>query len=95
LAATYALLLLRITGRKSAWILISIAMVLMASRRIVSFISILTAGKEVQLDITEVIALIISILMLLGVLRIRNYFQTIHLAEAERRKTEDAYPYHR
>ncbi|HBU06409.1 MAG TPA: hypothetical protein DEA95_07560, partial [Nitrospiraceae bacterium] len=84
------LLLVRTTGRKLAWILISTAMVLMTWRRIVSFISILTTGKHVSLDIPEVIALIISILMLLGVLLIRDYFRSINLADARRKKAEEA-----
>ncbi|OGW30817.1 MAG: hypothetical protein A2X54_05815 [Nitrospirae bacterium GWF2_44_13] len=88
-AAIYALLLIRITGRKLAWILISTALFLMAWRRIVSFISILTTGKHVSLDIPEVIALIISILMLLGVLLIRDYFRSINLADARRKKAEE------
>src|SRR3990172_3799940 len=89
-AAIYALLLIRITGRRLAWILISIALFLMASRRIASFISILTTGKKIILDIPEFIALIISCLMLLGVMLIREYFRTITLAEAERKLADMA-----
>lgn len=88
-AAVYALLLIRITGKKLAWVLISIAMVLMTSRRIVSFISILTAGKKFTLEIPELIAFVIACLMLLGVLRIRSYFQSINSALIERKKAED------
>lgn len=80
-AAVVALLLIRTTGRKLAWILIALAMVLMASRRIVTFISLLSAGKEITFTIPELIALVISILMLLGVLRIGKYFRSIRLAE--------------
>lgn len=89
-AAIYALLLIRITGKKSAWILISIAMVLMTSRRIVSFISILTTGKKFTLEIPELIAFVVACLMLLGVLRIRRYFQSINLALIERQEAEKA-----
>lgn len=88
-AAVYALLLIRITGRRSAWILISIAMVLMTSRRIVSFVSILTSGKKFTYDIPEIIALTIAFLMLIGVLRIRHYFQSINLARIERKRAEE------
>lgn len=88
-AAIYALLLIRITGRKSAWILISTAMVLMTSRRIASFVSILTSDKKFTYEIPEIIALIIAFLMLFGVLRIRSYFWTIKSVESERKKTEE------
>ncbi len=88
LAAIYTLLLIRITGRRSAWILISFAMVLMAWRRTVSFMSILSAGKR-NFDIAELIALVISFIMLLGVLRIREYFRSINLADIERKRTRD------
>jgi signal transduction histidine kinase len=87
-AALYALLLIRLTGRKSAWIFISLAMVLMVSRRIVTFISLYAAGKKMNFDIAELIALVISCLMLLGVLRIREYFRSINTAEAERKRAE-------
>ncbi len=88
-AALYALLLIRLTGRKLAWILISLAMVLMASRRIVTFISLQTAGEKTSFDIPELIALVVSCLLLLGVLKIREYFRSLNAAEAERKRAEE------
>ena len=87
-AAIYAVLLIRITGRKLAWILISLALALMASRRIVTFAALLSADKEIPLDIAEIIAFIISCLMLAGVLRIRKYFHSSRLAEDSLRASE-------
>ncbi len=81
-AAVYALTLIRITGRKLAWILISLAILLMAGRRIVSLISIITSGEKITLHISEWIALIISCLMLIGVMRIKEYFRSIYSVEA-------------
>lgn len=81
-AAVYALHLIRVTGRKLAWILISLAMFLMAGRRLVSFVSFITAGVEIPLSAPELIALIISCLMLVGVIRIKKYFTSIYSAEA-------------
>ncbi|MBI5198515.1 MAG: PAS domain S-box protein [Nitrospirae bacterium] len=89
-AAVVALLLIRTTGRKLAWILIALAMVLMASRRIVTFISLLSAGKEITFTIPELIALVVSILMLFGVLRIGKYFRSIRLAEEKFRILSDS-----
>lgn len=87
-AAIYAVLLIRITGRKLAWILISLAMVLIVPRRIFSFAALLSAGKEIPLTIPEIIAFIVSCLMLAGVLRIRKYFHSIRLAEDSLRASE-------
>ena len=87
-AAVFAFLLIRTTGRKRAWILLSLAMVLMAWRRIVSFVSLLTAGKTITFDLPEFIALIISCLMLLGVLYIGAYFRSIRTAEEKSEQAE-------
>ncbi|MBF0464180.1 MAG: PAS domain-containing protein [Nitrospirae bacterium] len=86
----YALSLIRLTGRKTAWILISAAMLLMAFRRIVLFFYILSAGRQISMDVSEIIAFTISCLMLLGVHFIREYFFSIHAANAKRRLAEEA-----
>jgi hypothetical protein len=89
LAATiYALLLVRATGRKTGWILISVAMILMTWRGIASFTPLLTGGAQVRFDLPDVIALVISCLLLLGVLRLRNYSLSIHASVAERNLAE-------
>jgi len=90
-AAILALLLIRYTGRKSAWILISLAMVFMTVRRLISFANLLTAGKEITLDISELIALVISCLILLGVLRIGVYFRSMKSVESMLRESEKRY----
>ena len=89
-ASVFALLLIRTTGRKLAWILLSMSMVLLAWRRMVSFVSLLTAGKTITFAYPEFIALIISCLMLMGVLRIGAYFRSILTMEQERNRAEDA-----
>ena len=90
-AAVSALLLIRITGRRLAWIFLSLAMVLMSWRRIVSFASFLIEGRTITFDLPEVIALIISALMLAGVLRIRTYFYSIRTAEKALKESEKHY----
>ena len=82
-AALLALRLIRITGRKGAWILISLAMLMIAVRRTVTFASMLSAGA-VRFDTAEWVALGVSVLMLAGVLRIPAYFRTIQTAEEGR-----------
>lgn len=87
-AAVYALILIRITGRKLAWILISLAILLMAGRRLVSLISIITSGEKITLHISEWIALIISCLMLIGAIRIKGYFRSIYSVEASLKEAQ-------
>ncbi len=89
-AATFALLLIRVTGWKLAWIVISLAIALMAWRRSASYASFLATGKDMPLNISEVISLVVSGLMLLGVLRIGGYFRIIRSAETARKRTEEA-----
>lgn len=90
-AAVSALLLIRITGRRLAWIFLSLAMALMASRRIVSFSSFLIEGRAITFDLPEVIALIISALMLAGVFRIRTYFYSIRTADEALKESEERF----
>jgi len=89
-AAVTALLLIRTTGRKVAWILLSLAMLLMAWRRMVTLVALFSSGETIPFDLPEYIALMISALMLLGVLRIGAYFRSIRMVGEERRKTEQA-----
>lgn len=88
-AAVFALLLIKTTGRKLAWIMIALAMVLMAGRRIVSLFSLIASGKEIVFEIPELIALIISCLVLVGVLRIGDYFCSIQTTEDTLRMSEE------
>jgi PAS domain S-box-containing protein len=90
-AAVSALLLIRITGRRLAWISLSLAMVLMLWRRIVSFVSFLIEGRTITFDLPEVIGLIISALMLAGVLRIGTYFNSIRTAEMTLKESEERF----
>jgi len=63
-----ALRLIKVTGYKYSWVSISIALFLMSIRRIIPLFKMLT-GLSLTMDIfTEVIGLVISILMLLGVI---------------------------
>jgi C4-dicarboxylate-specific signal transduction histidine kinase len=84
-AALQALLLIRVTGRKLAWIAISAALLLMAWRRVATLASF---DQAVRFDLPEAIALAVSALMLLGVLLMRDYFRSLQRAEAGRARDE-------
>lgn len=68
-AAVQALRLIRVTGWRAAWSMFAVALVLMAGRRSVSLVHSVVNGRPIDL-MPEVMALAISVLMLVGVLRI-------------------------
>jgi len=81
-AAFYAIRLVKVTGKMCSWVLISAALLLMGVRRLVPlYYSILTAvGYSADLA-NESIGLALSLLMLLGVMRIKPIFTERKLAE--------------
>lgn len=91
-AALYALSLIRLTGKTLSWLLISAALLLMSVRRAIPLFNLIVGG-EYKIDYAnEVIGLLLSILMLLGVSGIKSIFMelenakknaTRHLAESE------------
>jgi len=73
-SAIQALLLVRLTGLRYSWIFIASALLLMTIRRIVPLCSILTGtGCAVDL-LNEIIGLVLSLFMLLGVRGIKAVF---------------------
>jgi signal transduction histidine kinase len=84
-AAVFALRLIRQTTSVGyAWLLLASAIVLMAGRRVVTLVSYFVPGAEESFrgPIAELIALTIAVLMLLGVLRIPQVFETLRSARA-------------
>lgn len=82
-AAVLAVRLISITGKRLAWVLIASAVVLMAVRRSISLIAYFGPGEAKPPDVAaESIALVISVLMLIGIARIAPLF-------AEQKKTEE------
>jgi len=80
-AAVLSLYLIRLTGKKSAWILIAVALILMGARRSISLHQILTSDIPISPDLTtELIALSVSLFMVLGVVFIAPMFKRTHLA---------------
>jgi light-regulated signal transduction histidine kinase (bacteriophytochrome) len=90
-AAIYALKLIRVTGGRTSWILISAALCLQAVRRSFSFWGLI-AGDPMGVPnlLDDFVALAISIFMLAGVVAIPPLFFTIQqAAETLRRAKED------
>jgi len=86
-AAVLALRLIRVTGRMISWLVISAALCLMALRRSYNLWHLLAAGAPPQIPIADIIALLISILMLAGVITITPFLQGLKESEKNLRKT--------
>lgn len=77
-AAVIALLQIRSTGFRLAWGFIAIALILMGVRRSITFYWVMTGAKAVPADpIAESVALLISILMLVGVIMMGRMFRDV------------------
>lgn len=93
-AAVVALRLIHVTGRRAAWGLISGALALMAVRRGVSLWQLTTigAGTEPLTSLgAELIALLISVLMLLGVIGAGAIFRRHALARKQLQESEERF----
>jgi PAS domain S-box-containing protein len=88
-AAMMAFKLIRITGRSSAWILISIALVLMALRRIIPLSRALLGDGAAPPDpLNEFIGLILSGFLVAGIGMIGPIFKRIFQSERELKESE-------
>jgi PAS domain S-box-containing protein len=84
LTAWFAFRLIKVTGRSAAWLLISVALVLMAARRGISLLEHFTVREVRPLDpVAETVALAISLCMFGGIKLIRPIFEERQQAEQE------------
>jgi PAS domain S-box-containing protein len=89
IAVFFALRLIKVTGKSAAWGLIAFAIVLMAFRRGVSLFEILTIENATQPNMNaELVALVISALMAIGIAKISPIFKEIQ-SMANRLKESD------
>ncbi|ADK79217.1 sensor histidine kinase [Sediminispirochaeta smaragdinae] len=72
MAAAYALFLIRVTGLRYSWICISLALILMSVRRIVSLSSGLLGAATMGEPLYEAIGLLLSMLVFVGIVGIRS-----------------------
>ncbi|MCG3113272.1 MAG: PAS domain S-box protein [Candidatus Manganitrophus sp. SB1] len=93
LAAAYlALRLIRITGRRTGWTMIAAAVFLMALRRCITLFGFLFGnGMPAPDPLTEWVALIISVLMLVGIGAISRLFSSIKRSEESFKQSEEKY----
>ncbi len=96
-AAVIAFRLINITGRRLAWILIAVALTLMAVRRIIPLYRLVTGDMTAPPDlVNEVIGLVLSVAMAVGIARIAPLFierkqaeKTLHRLNRELRAVTD------
>ncbi len=87
--AFLALKLIKVTGRRASWLLISAAFCLMALRRSLSLWHLVAAGEGPVFLLDESVAVAISFLMLVGVASITPLFQTIRHSQETLRQARD------
>jgi hypothetical protein len=93
-AAFFALRLIPVSGRARAWIIISLAFLLMMTRRLVGLLYESGVIDRATMELTaEVLALTISIMLAVGVYLIRGIFADLKRAHA--RLTEQLDELHR
>jgi PAS domain S-box-containing protein len=91
-AAILALRLIRVTGAGTAWVPIAAAVLLMAVRRSITLFRLLSGDLSRPPDLSaELVALVISILMVTGIAAIAPLFRTIQRSEEELRSSEEHY----
>jgi len=91
-AAYLALRLVRVTGRNTAWLVITAAVSVLALRRCFTLSSWLSGAPILANDITEqLVALIASALMAVGLALIEPLFLSIKRSEMRARQSEERY----
>ena len=89
-AASWALRLVWVTGKRTAWIVIASAIFLMAIRRCDTLSQAVSLGAlNVTTLSAELIALAISVLVLIGVVRIEPLFRSLKQSEGVLRKAHN------
>jgi PAS domain S-box-containing protein len=91
-AAVAALRLIPVSGRRLAWVLISVALVLMALRRYISLHETLSNRSPILIEFSaEWVTLLTSALMLYGIVRIGPYLRTMNRSAQVLRESEEKY----
>lgn len=91
-AAVLALRLIRVTGSRRAWMLISLAVFLMAVRRIIPLYGLYSGLPPSLMDPAfETLGLVIALCMLAGIAWIGPLFETIRSHEEVLRRSEEKF----
>lgn len=89
IAASIALSFMKLTKYRLSWILLSLAFVFMAVRKIIQFFEFFRGEPSVNWQmVDEWIGVFISFLIIFGVILIREIFYSLKRAETDRLRTE-------
>jgi signal transduction histidine kinase len=89
IAASIALSFMKLTKYRLSWILLSLAFVFMAVRKIIQFFEFFRGEPSVTWQmVDEWIGVFISFLIIFGVILIRDIFYSLKRAETDRLRTE-------
>ena len=89
IAAVIALRFMKLTKYRLSWILLSLAFVFMAVRKIIQFFEILRGTPSYTwLMIDEWLGVLISVMIITGVILIRELFYSLKRAESDRLRSE-------
>jgi two-component system cell cycle sensor histidine kinase/response regulator CckA len=92
IAAYLALRLVKVTGRNTAWVVITAAITVLALRRCFTLYSYLSGNPVVVMDVVdELVAMGASALMAVGLALIEPLFLSIKKSEARARQNEEKY----
>ncbi len=90
IAALLALRLIPLTGKRTAWLLIALAIAFMTERRFESLVDLVVAGPGSEPDVSfELVGLVISVLMLAGIYLIRPAFSELAASREELRRMNE------
>jgi len=88
-AASIALRFMKLTKYRLSWILLSLAFVFMAVRKIIQLFEFFQGSPSLRWQMIDLwIDVVISFLIIVGVIRIRELFNSLKRADIERMKTE-------
>jgi signal transduction histidine kinase len=89
IAASFALSFIKLTRYRLSWILLSLSFVFMAVRKIIQLVELVKGTpSETWLMIDEWLGVIISFMIIVGVILIREIFYSLKRAEIDRVRTE-------
>lgn len=90
-AAILALKLIRVTGRRTGWLLIAIAVSMMTVRRVESLLMVMSGGAVSGGDfLFEIVGMILSVLMFAGIWKISPIFQGLADSREELRVANES-----
>lgn len=82
-ASIYALHLMRLTGWAWVWILMALALILMVVRRVITFGRVWESEATHSYWIIEGVGLLISVLMLVGVIGLGQFFRQLRVSQEQ------------